>query len=131
MTASGGGVSRCGEAVARWDVERHIAQCHDGTVAEVDHGIGNSLCRQQHAKLFQGVAFQNAGEVENDVHRMQSEATIGRQHDGLQSGDARGDVQGGDGDGAIVYFGKFYNGIDKEDSFVEHQLSIEIIEDVK
>lgn len=39
--------------------------------------------------------------------------------------------QGGAGDGAIVYFGKFYNGIDKEDSFVEHQLSIEIIEDVK
>lgn len=31
----------------------------------------------------------------------------------------------------LFYFGKFYNGIDKEDSFVEHQLSIEIIEDVK
>lgn len=30
----------------------------------------------------------------------------------------RDDIQGGAGDGTIVNFGKFYNGIDKEDSFV-------------
>ena len=40
-------------------------------------------------------------------------------------------TEAGAWDGTIVYFGKFYNGIDKEDSFVEYQLSIEIIEDVK
>ena len=58
-------------------------------------------------------------------------ACRGRQHVGGQPVAACGDIQDGAADGTIVYFGKFYNGIDKEDSFVEHQLSIEIIEDVK
>lgn len=54
----------------------------------------------------------------------------GWQHDGRQPSYTCGDIQDGAADGTIVYFGKFYNGIDKEDSFVEHQLSIEIIEDI-
>lgn len=66
MASLGCGVAGGGEAVTGRDVGRVVAEGEDGTVTEVDEGVGNTKGREKGAKAFEGVAFQDAREVEDN-----------------------------------------------------------------
>ena len=70
MTAVGGSVAGGGEALAGGDVGRVFAEGEDGTVAEVDKGIGDAERGEKVAQALQCVAFEDAGEVEDKADVM-------------------------------------------------------------
>ena len=66
MATVGRGVAGSGEAMAREDVGRVVPKGEDGAIAEVDEGIGDAEGGEKRAEAFEGIAFQDAGEVEDN-----------------------------------------------------------------
>ena len=85
VTTLGGGVAGGGEALSRGYVGGICAEGEDGAVAEVDECIVDAEGGQQLSQAFEGIAFEDAGEVEDDVWLVEQQraAASGRRGDKL------------------------------------------------
>ena len=76
MTALGSGVAGGRQAVTGRDVGGILAKTEDAAVAEVDEGIGDAEFGKERAQALEGVAFEDAGEVEDDGRIVEEEVRV-------------------------------------------------------